>query len=280
MTNIEAKGPLMIIGGAEEKDGKMQILREFARLAGGTDARIVVLTAATCEPEEVGRTYTRVFERLGVADIQIVDTRVRDNADLPNGVESIQQATGIFFSGGDQSKIIERIKGTKLDAAIRDRHAQGVVVGGTSAGAAMMPEIMIVGGDSESGPRLDIVDLGEGMGFLPGVIIDQHFAERGRLGRLLSALMSQPASLGFGIDENTALIVRGTECLVVGEGTITVVDESQSTHNNAAQALQDEQLALFDAKLHILAAGYGFDLTTRQPIAPQGLALNNLALVS
>lgn len=280
MTEIKAKGPLMIVGGAEEKDGKMEILREFARLAGGTDARIAVLTAATSEPEEVARTYTRVFERLGVADIQAVDTRERENADSPHAIEIIQQATGIFFSGGDQSKIIERIKGTKLDQAIRERHEQGIVVGGTSAGAAMMPEIMIVSGDSESGPRLDIVDLGEGMGFLPGVIIDQHFAQRGRLGRLLSALISQPASLGFGIDENTALIVRGTECLVVGEGTITVVDESQSTHNNAAQALHDEQLALFDAKLHILAAGYGFNLATREPIAPVTNALNNLALVS
>lgn len=262
------KGALIIVGGAEDREGKCLILREFVRLAGGTDAKIAVLTAATSAPREVGDMYTDIFKRLGVEHIEVVDTRAREDAEDREMIQAIQGATGIFFSGGDQAKIVESIKGTPLDAAIRERHEQGAVVGGTSAGAAMMPDTMIIEGDSTTNPRPEVVELGPGMGFLPGVVIDQHFAQRGRLGRLLAALLLQPTMLGFGIDEDTAMVVQGQEFHVVGNGTITVIDESESSHNNVDHALKDEDLAVFGVKLHILPNGYRFNLNNRQPIAP------------
>jgi cyanophycinase len=140
------------------------------------------------------------------------------------------------------------------------RYAEGIVVGGTSAGAAMMPDVMIIEGDSETNPRIEIVEMEPGMGFLPGVVIDQHFLQRGRIGRLLSAVTQQPVVLGFGIDENTAVVVNNNQFEVVGEGAVTVVDVSEITHTNLGQILKDEDLAICGAKLHILPHGYRFDL--------------------
>ena len=188
----ETSGQLVIIGGAEDKEGDCVILREFVRRAGGTKAYIVIMTAATELPREVGENYIKVFERLGAEDVRIIDT------------------------GGDQARITGILKDTEIDTAIRKRFSEGLVIGGTSAGAAVMPDVMIVEGDSETNPRMEIVELGPGMGFLPGVVIDQHFSQRGRLGRLISALAQQPAVLGFGIDENTAMIVANDTFEVIG----------------------------------------------------------------
>lgn len=262
----EGKGQLVIIGGAEDKEGECKILREFVRRSGGVSARIVVMTAATELPREVGENYTRVFERLGVEDIRIVDTVTRDDATSSTSLAAINKATGVFFTGGDQSRITSIIKDTELDAAIHKRYAEGMVIGGTSAGAAVMPDMMIVEGDSETHPRVEVVQMGPGMGFLPGIVVDQHFAQRGRLGRLLSALIQQPAVLGFGIDENTAVIVKGNEFEVIGEGAITVIDVSNITHSNVDTLLKDEALAICGAKLHILPEGYRFNIKTRKPI--------------
>jgi cyanophycinase len=262
----KTQGQLVIIGGAEDKEGDCKILREFVRRAGGTQARIVVMTVATGLPDEVGRTYTQVFERLGVNEVQIVDTARQEDASDPKALEAIEKATGVFFTGGDQARITSILKGTELDVAIHKRYQEGIVVGGTSAGAAMMPDMMIVEGDSETNPRVEIVQMGPGMGFLPGVVIDQHFLQRGRLGRLISALAQQPAVLGFGIDENTAIIVNDNKFEVIGEGAVTVVDESGVTHSNIGEILKDEALAVCGAKLHILPHGYKFDLKTRKPI--------------
>ena len=269
----QPQGQLMIIGGAEDKEGDCLILREFVRRAGGTKARIVVMTAATSLPGEVGDNYIRIFERLGAEDVRALDTQERRDSEAPSAVEAIEQATGVYFTGGDQARIISAIKDTPLDEAIHRRYREGIIVGGTSAGAAMMPDIMIIEGDSETNPRFNVVDMGPGMGFLPGVVIDQHFSQRGRLGRLISALAQQPAVLGFGIDENTAMIVSDNKFEVIGQGIITVVDETTATHSNADEILKDEALALCGARLHILPHGYKFDLKTRKPITTDGTVL-------
>ncbi|BAY08743.1 cyanophycinase [Calothrix sp. NIES-2098] len=266
MVTTNIKRQLVIIGGAEDKEGDCQILREFLRRAGGTKAHIVIMTAATELPREVGENYIRVFERLGAEKVRIVDTETREDAASSTALAAVNDATGIFFTGGDQARITSILKDTQLDEAIHKRFAEGVVVAGTSAGAAVMPDTMIVEGDSETNPRIEIVDIGPGMGFLPGVIIDQHFSQRGRLGRLISALLQEPADLGFGIDENTAMVVTDNQIEVVGEGAVTIVDESDATHNNIDEILKDEPLAIFGAKLHILPNGYKFDLETRKPI--------------
>jgi len=266
MAESDIKRQLVIIGGAEDKDGDCQILREFVRCAGSTKARIVIITAATELPREVGENYIRVFQRLGAEDIRIIDTETREDASSSTALEAINKATGIFFTGGNQSRITSILKDTEIDTAIHKRYSEGIVVGGTSAGAAVMPDVMIVEGDSETNPRIEIVDMGPGMGFLPGVVIDQHFSQRGRLGRLISALAQQPAVLGFGIDENTAMVVTDNQFEVIGQGCVTIVDESEAIHSNVEDILKDEPLAICGARLHILPNGYKFDLNTRQPI--------------
>ncbi len=277
MAESDIKRQLVIIGGAEDKDGDCQILREFVRRAGSTKARIVIITAATELSREVGENYIRVFERLGAEDIRILDTKTREDASSSTALAAINKSTGIFFTGGDQSRITSILKNTEIDTAIHTRYSEGIVVGGTSAGAAVMPDVMIVEGDSETNPRIEIVDMGPGMGFLPGVVIDQHFSQRGRLGRLISALAQQPAVLGFGIDENTAMVVTGNQFEVFGQGCVTIVDESEAIHSNVDDILKDEPLAICGARLHILPNGYRFDLNTRKPILDNH-SLTNVSL--
>ncbi len=262
----ENKRQLVIIGGAEDKEGDCIILREFVRRAGGTKASIVIMTAATELPKDVGENYIRVFKRLGAEHIRIVDTETREDASSSTALKAIDEATGIFFTGGDQARITNILKDTELDQAIHKRYGEGAVIAGTSAGAAVMPDVMIIEGDSQTNPRINVVELGPGMGFLPGIVIDQHFSQRGRLGRLVSALAQQPAILGFGIDENTAMAITGDQFEVIGEGVITVIDESELVHNNVDEILKDEPLAFCGAKLHILPHGYKFDLKNHKPI--------------
>ncbi|HEY9741671.1 MAG TPA: cyanophycinase [Coleofasciculaceae cyanobacterium] len=272
MALSESSGQLVIIGGAEDKEGDCTILREFVRRAGGVSARIVVMTVATELPREVGENYIRVFERLGVEDVRIVDTVEREDASSATYLEAIEKATGVFFTGGNQARITSILKDTEIDRLLHKRLSEGIVIGGTSAGAAMMPDVMIVEGDSETNPRLEIVEMEPGMAFLPGVVIDQHFLQRGRIGRLLSAVSQQPVVLGFGIDENTAIVVNNNQFEVIGEGVVTVVDVSEITHTNLGQILKDEDLAICGAKLHILPHGYRFDLKKRAPILEGDLA--------
>lgn len=266
---------LVIIGGAEDKQGDCTILREFVRRAGGVNARIIVMTVATELPREVGDDYMRIFERLGVEDVRIVDTVEREDASSSTYLEAIEKATGVFFTGGNQARITSVLRDTEIDKLLHKRLAEGLVIGGTSAGAAMMPDMMIVEGDSETNPRIEIVEMEPGMAFLPGVVIDQHFAQRGRIGRLLSAVAQQPVNLGFGIDENTAIVVNNNQIEVVGEGAITVLDVSGITHTNLGQILKDEDLALCGVKLHILPHGYRFDLASRKPIVEENVSTTN-----
>lgn len=266
MSLSKTHGQLVIIGGAEDRDGDCRILREFVRCAGGLQARIVVMTAATDRPKEVGDDYIRVFERLGVENIRVVDTFNREDASTSTTLEAIAKATGVFFTGGDQARITSLLKDTETDTALHNRYQEGIVIGGTSAGAAIMPDTMIVEGTSETHPRVEIVEMDQGMGFLPGVVIDQHFAQRGRLGRLLSAIAQQPHLLGLGIDENTAVVVHDNKLDVIGAGAVTITDLRAVSHNNLQQLLKDENLALCDIKLHILPAGYRFNLESRRPV--------------
>ncbi len=266
MGTEQQSGPLVIIGGAEDREGDCLVLREFVRAAGGVNANIAVMTAATEFPEEVGETYEKAFTRLGAKVVNLVHTGRRDDSEASHNLRYAEEATGIFFTGGDQSRIVDFIKGTTLDQIIHTRHSQGAVVGGTSAGAAMMPDQMILGGASVSNPTVDAVEIGPGMGFMPDIVIDQHFSQRGRLGRLLAALVLEPAALGLGIDEDTGIVVRGDEFEVVGSGSVTVVDESTATYNNLEGLLKDEPIALCNVKLHILPQGYRFNWRTHEPL--------------
>ncbi len=259
-------GPLVIVGGAEDKKGECRILRRFVELGGGKNARVLVITVATELPVEVGAEYIEVFERIGVGDVRTFDVSKRDAANLDSAVKMIENASCIYFTGGDQLRITKLLGGTRVDAALHEAAHRGVTLGGTSAGASMMSSTMIVEGEAETNPRVSIVDMAPGMEFLDGVVIDQHFAQRGRLGRLLSAVAQYPHHLGLGIDENTAVIVQNHVLEVIGEGAVSIVDAGSVTYSNLDSVSRDESLALCDVKLHTLPEGCGFELRERKPI--------------
>ena len=257
-------GSLLIIGGAEDKKGERQILRRFVEEAGGSNARIIVMTLATELPEEVGQEYRRVFNDLGAGVVEPLDTS-REDAGRRDTAATLRDATGVFFTGGEQQRIVEGLRGTKLDEVLRERLASGLVIGGTSAGASMMSDLMIIEGDSETHPQKGVVELGAGMGLLPGTVVDQHFAQRGRIGRLLYAVTLHRKHLGLGIDENTAMLVRGSRFEVIGEGAVSVVDGSTITQTNIDTLKRDDNLAVCGARLHVLPAGYAFDMERMAP---------------
>ncbi len=228
-------GPLIVIGGAEDKKGACTILGEFVRISGGAKARLVVLTVASEHPREVGAEYLEVFQRLSAKQVHVLDIREREQAHAAELVDALANATGVFFTGGDQLRVTSLLGGTPADQMLHRRHEEGLVLAGTSAGAAMMASTMIVQGHSEATPRLGIVRIGPGMEFMHGTIIDQHFAQRGRGGRLLTALAQYPHQLGLGIDEDTALILVGEEFEVIGSGAVVIFDAGATTYNDAPE---------------------------------------------
>ncbi len=265
MPLANSNGRLVIIGGAEDKDGECLVLEEAVRLAGGQKARLLVLTAATGHPEEVGSTYREVFRRLGAAEVAVLDINTRLQAENPLVVELVNACSGIFFTGGDQLRITGLIGGTPLFHQLKEAYQRDVVIAGTSAGASVMSSTMIVGGSDEKEPTCGAVRLAPGFGLVSDVVIDQHFAQRGRLGRLLSAVAQNPYVLGIGIDENTAMIVDGPKFSVIGTGTVSVIDAQHISFTNVSEVSPQEALALADVRLHVLPDGYSFDLQKRQP---------------
>ena len=262
----QGPGPLVIIGGAEDKTGRCTILQEVIALAGGQTARVLVMTVATELPLEVGAEYVRVFEKLGVSDVRTFDVSKREDADVASAIHAIEKATCVFFTGGDQVRITELLGGTKMDTALHIANDQGLVLAGTSAGASMMSSTMIEEGKAETNPRIGIVNMAPGMEFIAGVVIDQHFAQRGRLGRLLSAVAQYPHHLGLGIDEDTAVVVKKSTFRVIGRGAVSVVDASALTYSNLSTVSENGDLALCGVTLSVLPSGYEFDLRERRPI--------------
>ena len=258
----------MAIGGGEDKKNDCVILKEFVRLAGGDAARIVVLTTATGSPEEVAEEYLEVFKRLGAKRTEAVDVSVRADAQKTESCAAVKRATGIFFTGGDQLHITSLMGGTALQQAILDSHARGAIVGGTSAGAAMMGNSMILTGDSDENPRFGCVEMAPGTDLIVGCMVDTHFSQRGRHGRLLTAVAHYPQDIGFGIDENTAMIVDKNKFRVIGEGAVTVIDGGAMTYTDVPYVKPGESIALADIKLHVLSDGHKFDLKNRQMIVP------------
>ncbi len=269
-------GPLVIIGGAEDRGGS--ILKTFVELAGGSRAVVAVLATASGEPEGAERSYETAFKRLGVAAVNTLRVERRDDAGRREVLERAREATGFFFTGGDQLRITSTLGGTPLDELIHLRHEEGAVVAGTSAGASAMSETMIVAGDSDDAPKKCTIKMAPGMGFLEGTVVDQHFAQRGRLGRLLAAVTQNPKVLGLGVDEDTAVVVLpGGTLRVVGSQTVTVLDGRGIVETNASESLPDQPLALTDVVLHVLPSGYGFDLRRRRPLLDLAATSSSLA---
>lgn len=263
-------GPLVMVGGGEDRRGPRRILREIARLAGGQDGTLAVIGTASAAPEEAADAYCRVFTELGVGRVQPVMVDDRGHAQDPRRWSLLPSATGVFFTGGDQLRITAVLGGTALEQAIRDAVARGAVAAGTSAGAAVMSATMIVEGPGERSLRREILRMCPGLGLWPEVVVDQHFAQRGRMNRLLSVVAHNPRLLGVGIDEDTAVVVHpGRRFRVLGSGTVTVVDGRRSFLTTASEARVDEPLTLLGVTVHVLAEGYGWDLARDMPLAPE-----------
>ena len=261
-------GPLVLIGGGEDRAAECRVLREFVGLAGGADAKLLVVTVATELPAEVGGDYVAAFRRFGCREAAQLDIPTRARAADPATSAKLDGATGVFFTGGNQLRITNLLGGTPLDTALHRRRTEGLVIAGTSAGAAMMSGTMIIGGENEASPRAGVVEVGPGMDLLRGVMVDQHFTRRGRTGRLLAALARYPHLLGVGIDEDTALIAEGGEFRVLGSGAVTVLDLGTALASNAVELKPGEHLGICDVRMHLLPEGYRFRLADRTPLPP------------
>lgn len=268
-------GQLVVIGGAEDRAGKAVILRRFRDLCGGEHARIAILGTATMIPAEVGAGYLKAFRALGVKEVVFLPLASRAAANSTKTIEILEGVDGVFFTGGTQLRIAAIVGDSRVDAWLHQKLQRGLIIAGTSAGAAMMSSTMILG-DSDTMPATSIVSLGPGLGFLPGVVIDMHMTERRRLTRLLAAVTCLPHHLGIGIDEDTALIVDGNRFEVIGGGTVTVIDAGEATSMSGPNG--ERPIALTGMLIHVLAAGYAFNLTTRSveittgPEAARGLS--------
>ena len=266
-------GRLVVIGGAEEKEAgsDMEILTRFVELAGGSDARIIVCSSPSGEAEEALETYRKVFEELGVVEVIGAPIEERNEADEPELLEAVGRATGVFFTGGDQLKLTALIAGTHFSEGIRDRlFHDGLIVAGTSAGAAAMSGVMLIGGSDEGSVRRADVSLAPGLGLWRDTVVDTHFNQRGRVSRLMTVFAHNPQVLGIGIDENTAVEVElGVRFTVLGENAVMVFN-GHVTHSSAPRASDDDVLALTDALVHVLPRGYGFDLQTHRPLLRNG----------
>jgi cyanophycinase len=265
MRTNEDQATLVLIGGHEDKEGNREILSRFVELAGGHDAKITIMTSASKKPNKVGEEYRETFRQLDVNEVNVFHIGENGNADRPDVLAGLIAATGIFFVGGEPIRIVRAIKDSPIDKMLHERVQFGAVLAGTSAGALMMPEIVLMDGESQTNPSTDTIEASPGMGFLKGVLIDVHFAERGRCGRMLSAIAKFPNCVGFGIDENTALVVRGTRCEVLGSGSLFVFDPTAPTYENFTPP-GCKDFALKGVQLHVLPSGCSYDLATRQPV--------------
>ena len=261
------RGWIVPIGGAEEKENSPQILRRFVGLCGGDNADIVVIATAS-RVRDTGPRYERIFGELGAGRVSAIDFDSRRDCEEPGRLERLRAATGVFFTGGNQLRLSTVIGGTPIAKAIRAMNAAGVHVAGTSAGAAFISEHMIAFGDEGASPVAGAVSLAPGLGLTNRFIIDQHFRQRDRLGRLLTALAYNPFAVGVGLDEDTAAFIAPDNTLEVeGSGGVTVVDAAGLQFSSIDTADAGRPVCMLGLKLHILIQGATFNLATREAAA-------------
>ena len=259
-------GNLIIIGGAEDKQGKKEILKRVCDSIDKSEGMLLVATIATEYPKEAAAKYKKVFGELKVNNIKILDISERREAFKEGNADLIREANLIFFTGGDQLRITSLIGGTPVYDALRESCENGTFIVGTSAGASVMSDTMIVQGEDENSPRKCTLKMSPGLGLIKDVIIDQHFAQRGRIGRLLTGIAQNPEVLGIGIDENTGIIVNKSGMIeVIGEGAVYFIDGSGITYTNVSELYADEILSMHNVKLHIITDGNKFDLAKKSP---------------
>jgi cyanophycinase len=262
---IGQRGVLVIIGGHEDKSGAMPVLREVVERSPG--GPIIVATLASQVADELWPVYRNAFRKLGVRDVHHLDIERRSDAADRTKLRHIERARAVFLTGGDQLRLTSKLGGTSLAEAIRRVHERGGVIAGTSAGASVMSETMLVAGAAGDSVHVRAdVRMAPGLGFVRDLVIDQHFAQRGRIGRLLAVVAQNPRLLGVGIDENTAIVLHADRRFqVIGKNAVYVVDGRNITHSNVYEDPSDAALSVHGLRLHLLAQGDEFDLNMGLP---------------
>ena len=262
----KVSGNLIIIGGAEDKKGDKDILRRVAKYIDPEKERLIIATIATQYPEQSYQNYKEVFTKLGIKNIAKLDISTRDDAFNKENIKLINTANLLFFTGEDQLRITSMIGGTPIYNAIKELCDNGGLIAGTSAGASVMSDTMIVQGEDDESPHKCTLKMSPGLGLVNNIIIDQHFAQRGRIGRLLTAIAQNPEVLGIGIDEDTAIIVSDKGVAeVIGSGAVYFVDGSSIIYSNVSEQYSNEVLSMFNVKLHVLKEGNRFNLLKKVP---------------
>lgn len=263
------RGYIIPIGGAEERDRDPRILKRFVRECGGRDAHIAIIPTAS-QLSDTGERYERTFKKLGVARATSLPYEQRADCNREDWLKVLERADGVFLTGGNQLRLSTTLGGTVVARTLRRRNREGQHVAGTSAGAAIMSEHMIAFGDEGSTPRADMVTLAPGLGLTDRVIVDQHFRQRDRLGRLLTALAYNPAAIGIGLDEDTAaFIAPDDEVEVRGSGALTIVDPQDVAFTSMDSSHRDDPVCIVGLRVHVLTAGSTFNLTTREAAPPR-----------
>lgn len=264
-----SRGFIVPIGGAEEKTRDTAILTRFVEICGGRRARIVIIPTAS-RLEETGSSYETIFADLGAERARALPFESRADCEREDWLLALRQATGVYFTGGNQLRLSTTIGGTSVADVLRQRNLEGLHVAGTSAGAAFLCEHMIAFGDEGRTPRGDMVTLAPGLGLTPLAIIDQHFRQRGRQGRLLTALAYNPRPIGIGLDEDTAAFIAPDETLeVVGSGAITIIDPSEVEYTSMDSASAHDPVCIIGARLHVLVGGATYNIASREATAPR-----------
>lgn len=258
-------GNLIIIGGAEDKEKRCEILNSVIDRTKTQKGPLLVFSTASSIPSEVNEAYTKIFSGLGFNDFKTIDIRDRKDAQDSYLVKELEMCGGVFFTGGDQLRITSIIGGSLLHNSLINEYKKGKLIAGTSAGASCLCSTMLVTGIEEASPQKCTIKMAPGLGFINDVIIDQHFSQRGRIGRLLNAVAQNPHVLGIGIDEDTAIVLEGkSEFSVIGKGAVSIVEGRYIRYTNVSELYPDEVLAIENAILHVVPAGYSFDLEERK----------------
>ena len=259
-----AAGPVMVIGGAEDKVREKVLLSRFVRYAGGAEGHVVVISTASSLGDRATEVYRELFLGMGIGSVEGLRPEERSAADEPEVARVMAPATGVFLTGGNQSRLTQVVAGTRLADALANAHDRGAVLAGTSAGASAMASHMVAFGSTGPTPKNRMVQLSAGLGILHGLVIDQHFEQRGRIGRLLALVAQSPSLFGVGVDEDTCAIVFGDATLhVIGKGAATIVD-GRHVKTVAYRGKGYKPLMVSGAVLHSLPSGYWFDLRRRE----------------
>ena len=259
----------MVIGGAEDKIHGRLILQTFFQRSGAQDAIIAIIPCASREPATIGDRYRTIFQDMGAKDIEIFDIRDRQESDDERWHEFLARCTGVFMTGGDQLRLSGMMAATTVMDKVRMRAQMGeIALAGTSAGAAVMGEFMIAGGGSGESPNRSLVDLADGLDIIPEILVDQHFHNRNRMARLMSAIAAYPEKLGIGIDEDTCAMFESDDVFqVIGKGTVTVVDAAEMTHTTYPDAELTDPLSIHNLRVHILKHGDRYDFGSRRMLS-------------